>query len=508
MLSSLRMDLIRTWGDDNIPSSYKTFLKTLANAVPNLGAIRLSSATESAERSTISQGLSVYQYCSEVIVGSGASAIVYRALHQYTGEAVAIKRYTKSFSEIPWDEINILRKLNHKNIITFYEFNIRNGLDPELIMEFASLGSMIDQIRVRKFTVSEARATIKQTLVALQYIHGEGISHRDVKPGNILIMARDPIHAKLADFGLSSKADEHSTVCGTKRYAAPEIFRSSYTAKISYTAKVDIWSVGVIVMELWGNLPADTHASWAEALVAHKLKQKRNITTALLDLCLQLDPNDRATAEGCLQLSFFDSQVDADRNQTLLDHDPRTGVDTTVVRPDSSIPDTEPCNDDPRTGVDTTVVRPDSSIPDTAPCNDDPRTGVDTTVVRPDSSIPDTAPCNIQGIDLGWNSSELRSFLRRAEALPVLSSPPLPPFEDIPTWNPIVAEDWIPGLGNFPQNTASHVTGAAPESESERSQQDADAHGGTVEPSPDRGVANQAAANTTQASPGTANQTE
>ncbi|KAM3556455.1 hypothetical protein ARSEF4850_005534 [Beauveria asiatica] len=142
---------------------------------------------------------------------------------------------------MPRKEGNILCKLKHSHILTFYTFNCYNG-ESELIMEYAALGSLADLIRTNSFTTREACTTIKHTFLALQYLHGMGITHRDIKPGNILIMARDPIHAKVADFRLSSKADHLDTFCGTERYLAPEIHRPPYTAK------VDIWSVEVMMM--------------------------------------------------------------------------------------------------------------------------------------------------------------------------------------------------------------------------------------------------------------------
>ncbi|OAA58751.1 Serine/threonine-protein kinase [Cordyceps fumosorosea ARSEF 2679] len=134
------------------------------------------------------------------IIGNGVSSIVYFGSHKVTGDVVAIKRYddNSSAAAAAFKEIGILATLSAH---------------------------------------------------ALHHLHSQGISHRDVKPENILIMTRYPIHAKLADFGVSSRASQHTTYCDTGRYAAPEL------ARPPYTVKVDIWSMGVIVMELWMALP-------------------------------------------------------------------------------------------------------------------------------------------------------------------------------------------------------------------------------------------------------------
>ncbi|KAM3428336.1 hypothetical protein MY4824_008883 [Beauveria thailandica] len=236
--NQLAIDLDRPWGDDDQSYLYNAFLNRLAKSIPNVAALGLLSATEPSARTSLGV------YVSEKVIGSGASAVVYRAMHRQTGDFVAIKRYKAKNSNTPWNEGNISCGLKHRHILTFHTFNFINGGEAELIMEYAVLGSLADLIRGNSLTVTEACTTIKHTFLALQYLHGMGITHRDIKPGNILIMARDPIHAKVADFGLSSKAAHLDTFCGTERYLAPEIHRPPYTPK------VDIWSAGVVRQEL------------------------------------------------------------------------------------------------------------------------------------------------------------------------------------------------------------------------------------------------------------------
>lgn len=65
---------------------------------------------------------------------------------------------------------------------------------------------------------------IRQTLEGLKYLHGKRVIHRDLKPGNILLVTRKPIHVKVADFSISGNtADEYNTQCGTELYAAPKL---------------------------------------------------------------------------------------------------------------------------------------------------------------------------------------------------------------------------------------------------------------------------------------------
>jgi len=76
------------------------------------------------------------------------------------------------------------------------------------------------------------------------------VAHRDLKPENILVEVRFPLSIKLADFGLANDKPELKTVCGTQRYTAPEVYFGS-----NYTALVDLWSLGVIILQYMHGLP-------------------------------------------------------------------------------------------------------------------------------------------------------------------------------------------------------------------------------------------------------------
>src|SRR5437773_12095291 len=119
-----------------------------------------------------------------------------------------------------------------------------------LVMEYMPLGNLMDQDKIQKFCLEETRIFLCQTLQGLTYLHNDEIIHRDIKPENILVQSRTPdLFIKLSDFGLSQRADSLHSFCGTKQYAAPEI----YTGR--YTNAVDIWSVGVIGCQFVMGLP-------------------------------------------------------------------------------------------------------------------------------------------------------------------------------------------------------------------------------------------------------------
>jgi serine/threonine protein kinase len=102
---------------------------------------------------------------------------------------------------------------------------------------------------------------LQQSLSALKYLHEHkpSIVHRDIKPENILVQSRDPLHVKLADFGLAKASSYLNTICGTGTYLAPEIAKycglSKSVPKEKYTVEVDIWSLGVVVLKYGYGLP-------------------------------------------------------------------------------------------------------------------------------------------------------------------------------------------------------------------------------------------------------------
>ncbi|KAK6454277.1 kinase-like domain-containing protein [Scheffersomyces xylosifermentans] len=150
-------------------------------------------------------------------------------------------------------ELSILRKLDHPNIVSlkaFYE-DLDNYY---IVMELVPGGDLMDFVAANGAIGEDATQVItKQILEGIAYVHKLGISHRDLKPDNILIMQDDPILVKITDFGLAKFSDNSTfmkTFCGTLAYVAPEVF-------------TDIWSLGCLVyVLLTSHLPfnGNTHA--------------------------------------------------------------------------------------------------------------------------------------------------------------------------------------------------------------------------------------------------------
>jgi len=125
-----------------------------------------------------------------------------------------------------------------------------------MVMPYFPLGNLHDQHQKSHITVDEAKRLLHQGLVGIEYMHKNGVVHRDIAPRNILVKSRGPRERPhlfvivLTDFGLAKRNSLMQTQCGTYKYAAKEVFSGN-----AYRSEVDIWSLGVVVLELVYGLP-------------------------------------------------------------------------------------------------------------------------------------------------------------------------------------------------------------------------------------------------------------
>ena len=133
---------------------------------------------------------------------------------------------------------------------TVQVLDFREDPVPFLVMPYFPLGNLEDLHSESPIAVGETMNIFAQALNALQYLHPRGVAHRDLKPENILVESRSPLSIKLADFGLANDRPDLKSVCGTQQYTTPEIHLGS-----KYTASVDLWSIGVIILQYMYGLP-------------------------------------------------------------------------------------------------------------------------------------------------------------------------------------------------------------------------------------------------------------
>lgn len=141
-------------------------------------------------------------------------------------------------------ETTILKHLNHKNVVKFYEtFESLNHI--LIIMEYISCGDLLSFVRKRsKLSEKIAKFIFRQIIDALMYIHSKGVIHRDIKLDNILIDLNNTI--KICDFGVSKQIKKGEIVydqCGTPAYIAPEILKNEGFQG----SAADIWSAGIVL---------------------------------------------------------------------------------------------------------------------------------------------------------------------------------------------------------------------------------------------------------------------
>ena len=210
--------------------------------------------------------------------------------------------------------------------------NYSEEQQPLLVMEYLPLGNLACQDFI---TEEETLQLLCQGLQALDYLHSHSppLAHRDMKPANIFVQSRMPFVIKLADFGLAKNDSSLKTFCGSNEYAAPEIWGHHH-----YTATVDIWSLGVVVLEYAYGLPQPTRERkgkpWCRDIV-QKAKEGEGEGDTLIDLIstkmLRIDYRHRGSASDCLgevyRLGFHEIQpVDIGRTTPTGKTTGRDGV--------------------------------------------------------------------------------------------------------------------------------------------------------------------------------------
>ncbi|KAL5536578.1 BCK1_2 [Sanghuangporus sanghuang] len=205
-------------------------------------------------------------------IGKGSFGAVYRALNHSTGNLIAVKQVIdqddkirgKAASDALRNESEILGSLSHPNIVQYLGFEGGDGSEM-MFMEYVSNGSIRACLREHgRFEDQVCRSFTGQVLEGIGYCHSKGIIHRDLKSDNILVGPYGV--CKIADFGTSKRTDDvytnkmHSPLRGTLIYMAPEVLRATF----GYSAKVDIWSLGCVVSEMWTG-----HRPWEGREVAN-----------------------------------------------------------------------------------------------------------------------------------------------------------------------------------------------------------------------------------------------
>src|SRR6266571_6121266 len=201
-----------------------------------------------------------YQILEEI--GRGGMGVIYRARQRHSRRIVAIKRVL-SYHADSQDTLMRFRReaqaaanLDHPNILPIYEVSESHEGLPFFSMKFASGGSLLDAAPALRSEPRRAIALMAKVARAVQYAHAQGILHRDLKPGNILLDGGgEPL---VSDFGLAKWLDTASdltrtlTIFGTPGYIAPEQAKGSAP---NLTPAADVYSLGAILFDLFTGRP-------------------------------------------------------------------------------------------------------------------------------------------------------------------------------------------------------------------------------------------------------------
>ena len=260
------------------------------------------------------------EYIMGKTLGTGTFGTVRLCNHKATKQTRACKIIKKANQDMEalYDEVEILSKLSHPNIMQIFEvYNDKTNF--YIVSEFCQGGELFDAISKKgNFRENEACKIIKQVLSAICYSHQNNIVHRDLKPENILLEDKgSDLIIKIIDWGCAKnfkKNEKLTNKNGTPYYIAPEVLEGNYDEKC------DVWSCGVILYIMLCGYPPFDAENEDEILLKVKegkfefpKEEWKNISKEAIDLInkmLTFEPNKRLSALECLSHNWFKKNKD------------------------------------------------------------------------------------------------------------------------------------------------------------------------------------------------------
>ncbi|KAJ6437762.1 Alginate lyase [Purpureocillium lavendulum] len=259
-------------------------------------------------------------------IGQGASGGVFTGYERGTNRLVAIKQMNleqQPKKDLIINEILVMKDSSHPNIVNFIDSYLCGG-ELWVVMEFMEGGSLTDVVTFNIMTEGQIASVCRETLKGLQHLHSKGVIHRDIKSDNILLSNEGSI--KLTDFGFCATINEaqnkRTTMVGTPYWMAPEV-----VTRKEYGRKVDIWSLGIMAIEMIEGEPpylteSPLRALWLIATNGTpQIKNEHDLSPVFKDFlyfALKVDPEKRASAHDLLRHEFMKQCVDLSQLAPLV----------------------------------------------------------------------------------------------------------------------------------------------------------------------------------------------
>ncbi|KFM09700.1 Serine/threonine-protein kinase PAK 7, partial [Aptenodytes forsteri] len=246
-------------------------------------------------------------------IGEGSTGIVCIATEKHTGKQVAVKKMDlrkQQRRELLFNEVVIMRDYHHENVVDMYNSYLV-GDELWVVMEFLEGGALTDIVTHTRMNEEQIATVCLSVLRALSYLHNQGVIHRDIKSDSILLTSDGRI--KLSDFGfcaqVSKEVPRRKSLVGTPYWMAPEVI-----SRLPYGTEVDIWSLGIMVIEMIDGEPPYFNEPPLQAMrrirdnLPPRVKDVHKVSSVLrgfLDSMLVREPSQRATAQELLRHPFL-----------------------------------------------------------------------------------------------------------------------------------------------------------------------------------------------------------